>query len=920
MSEVVAAERLVNTTVEGAQRPTDVAVLAGGRTVASWMDEATGTARLRVFGADGAPATGEISLGVSADIAVAAVGNGFVAVRIVQVGGLQVDIVAQRYDAAGQPLGGPQTLSTETRVGPTLSYRGRHIDVIALSDGGYAVSWETSSANAFGSTSLSANVLVTDPSGGVEGRYDSNIVGGRGAGGYDPGLTIAELDDRSLAVSWLVASTGIGAGPYVPPFQAIANITHTGAQAARMDFDMTPRDATVLADGGPAVLGGSGLGAVDLGDGRIGFAWGSDSTVWFAIYQRESQAGPDVRTLPVKIAEGAAVDDVQIVELPDGRFVVGWVAGGDVMIRSFSRDGVALGEAERIGTVSEGQQDQLHLAVGADGRLAAIWRDASGQGGDASGTGVKMELRVFGQDQVGGNGSDTLTGGALGDRLSGGIGDDLLIGGGGADTLLGGIGGDRFQGGPGDDLMDGGTGRDYVSYENAPGAVVVDLVNQRATGGEGTDALLRIEVVYGSAYGDTLRGNYLSNGLIGNGGDDVIEPDLGSDYVDGGAGNDTLVLTGSVADYFVTDLNGQNAKLIGPYGTLEAHGFERVQLGGTALSWADFTSQAFNGLRYVASNPDLIASIGTDAQRALQHWTSTGKAAGRSLDSFDPIRYAASNPDLLAQFGTDAAGLTRHWITSGHTAGRSATSFDPLQYGAANPDVLQAFGLDPAALTRHYAGAGVHEGRATSGFDPLAYGAANDDLARIFGTDAQALFQHWITTGAFEGRAASGFDAVAYLLSYPELANSGVTVATAANHWLTTGADAGLRGDELFGREQSTHLLTGGRVVGELKSFTTGARFSEDRDWYQVMAGPDGAMRFNLRGDGPLDEMEINIFDASGRDLLLIGTHQGVIDVERQFVAGQTYYVVVRSFSGDEGTYLLQASGVTGAPADGWAV
>lgn len=817
MSEVLVAERLVNTTVAGVQRPGDVAVLADGRTVSSWIDEPTGTTRLRVFGADGSAVTGEVIAGSGADIAVAAVGQGFVAVRIIQVSGLQVHIVAQRYDGSGQPVGGPQILQSDARGGPTVGLTAQHIDVVALADGGYAVSWDARSGDFSGRSTLAAHVVVADASGAVEGRYSSGIASGRGGGGYDPHLTVIELADRSLAVSWSVANTGLAEGPWLPPYQALVQITHTGASTGRLGLEMTPRDATVLADGGFAVLGGRGLGIVEMGADRLGFAWATGDGVWFSIYQKASLAGANVRTVPVRIAEGANLSDVQIVETPDGRFVVGWVADGDVMIRTFPSEGVALGAAERLGAVSTGQQGQLHLAIGPGGALAAIWRDDSGQGGDASGAAVKLEVRAVGGDgleQQGTNGPDTLTGGSLGDRLSGGIDDDLLSGGGGADTLNGGMGGDRLSGGAGDDLMDGGSGRDYVSYEDAPAGVSVDLVQERATGGAGSDTLRRMEVVYGSAFDDVLRGNYLSNGLVGGGGNDIIEPDLGSDYLDGGAGVDTLVLTGSVADYFVTNLSGQDARIVGPYGNLEAHGFERVQLGGTTLSWADFTTQAFNGLRYVASNPDLIASIGADAERARQHWVNTGRAEGRSLEGFDPMRYAASNPDLLAQFGTDAAGLTRHWITSGHAAGRPTATFDAPQYGAANVDVLRAFGLDEAALTRHYVGAGVHAGLPLRGFDPLAYGAANDDLARVFGTDAEALFRHWITTGAYEMREASGFDAVAYLLSYPDLAAAGVTFDTAVSHWLTQGADAGLRGDELFGREQASHLLTGGRAVG----------------------------------------------------------------------------------------------------------
>jgi Ca2+-binding RTX toxin-like protein len=46
---------------------------------------------------------------------------------------------------------------------------------------------------------------------------------------------------------------------------------------------------------------------------------------------------------------------------------------------------------------------------------------------------------------LGGDGADTLTGGAENDRLEGRGGDDLLIGNGGADVLIGGDGNDRIR-------------------------------------------------------------------------------------------------------------------------------------------------------------------------------------------------------------------------------------------------------------------------------------------------------------------------------------------------------------------------------------------------------------------------------------------------------------------------------------------
>lgn len=925
MSEIVVAERLVNTATEGAQRPGDVAVLSGGRSAAAWIDDgAGGVAKLRVFGADGTAVTGDLSLGSATEVAVRAMGDGFAAVWIVQVGRQQVDIVAQRFDAAGQAVGGPQTLeSVDLRNTPILEYRATGLDLTGLSDGGYALGWTSGSFDNSGRASLVAHVTAVDSTGAVENRFAATIVSGRGAG-HAANVTVAELSDHTLLASWRFQDAALPNGPPQPPGQFFQRLDLAGqplGQAVRLD-------PSIPADGGPVVDGANGLSMVGLAGGQVAFAWISGGSVWVSLYPSAGLGMGNLtgRTPPVRLAEGVGGGEPQMALLPDGRLVVGWSAGGDVMAQVVSGAGQPEGAALRLGTTAAGVQDELRLAVGPDGALAALWRDDSGVGGDASGAGVKLALTAFELNQQGGPGIDRFTGGAAGDRLSGLANDDILFGGGGADTLDGGMGGDSLSGGAGDDRIVGGLNVDFVTYADAPAAVSADISALRATGGGGNDALIEIEALYGSAFSDTLTGNYLSNLLVGNAGDDTIDPYSGSDYLDGGAGTDTLILVGTVRDYFVTGLNGQDARLIGPYGTSEVHGFERVIIGGQTLSWSDFTNQAFNGLRYIASNPDLIASIGTDVDKARQHWMNTGRAEGRALDSFDPLRYAASNPDLLAQFGVDTQALARHWITTGFTAGRSATSFDALQYGAAHADLLRAFGADEAALTRHYAVAGAGEGRAVNGFDPLLYGASHDDLARLYGTDANGLFQHWIRAGVYEGREPTGFDKVAYLLSYPELVNAGVTFDTAINHWLTTGADQGLRGDELFGREQLGHGVAGGVVGGELKNFTTSGRASSDRDWFQVNAGPGGSLRVEVRGQdsggGTLADPRVEVYDANGR--LVASDEDGGLgrDASLQLsgvVPGGTYYVVVRAAGEEEGTYHLEVSGqVAGAPAEGW--
>lgn len=170
-------------------------------------------------------------------------------------------------------------------------------------------------------------------------------------------------------------------------------------------------------------------------------------------------------------------------------------------------------------------------------------------------------------DFRGGAGADLLKGRASDDLLYGFEGDDTLMGLGGHDVLAahegddslsGGAGDDYMLGGVGDDTIHGGAGVDWAAYEDATGAVAVDLrvSGPQHTGGAGVDKLVAIENLYGSAFNDHLFGddlkNFLSGGLgadtiYGHGGDDHLEGGEGNDLLDGGAGYDVVSYDGDFA-------------------------------------------------------------------------------------------------------------------------------------------------------------------------------------------------------------------------------------------------------------------------------------------------------------------------------------------------------------------------------------
>ncbi|OGB58099.1 MAG: hypothetical protein A2503_07505 [Burkholderiales bacterium RIFOXYD12_FULL_59_19] len=145
----------------------------------------------------------------------------------------------------------------------------------------------------------------------------------------------------------------------------------------------------------------------------------------------------------------------------------------------------------------------------------------------------------------------------FGDRLEGDAGNNRLEGMGGNDTLLGDSGSDTLIGGAGDDVLNGGaqviridtsdysSGYDLASYEAATSGVTVSLGRDgtagRATGGgQGSDTLIDIELILGSAFDDVISGSdrAVNEIMRGNAGNDTLlggsglGTDLGFNLVD----------------------------------------------------------------------------------------------------------------------------------------------------------------------------------------------------------------------------------------------------------------------------------------------------------------------------------------------------------------------------------------------------
>jgi len=288
---------------------------------------------------------------------------------------------------------------------------------------------------------------------------------------------------------------------------------------------------------------------------------------------------------------------------------------------------VSLTTGSGYGGYAEG--DILRFVTDANGKDVVFDKDANGNNLFRS-TFENLE----GSDQSdilleGDAGKNIIVGRAGDDVLRGEANDDTLVGGAGADTLYGGIN-NLILRSLTNDLTGGG---DTASYAEATSGVTVNLaasVNKEVIGlgsrGEATgDRLINIENLIGSAYGDNL---------IGDAGDNDINPGLSSDEidrVDGGDGFNRLTLNFSVDD------SSEYGGLYGGFGTVDGQYIDREKKSFTLDGKEPFFRD-----RVEFTNIQRLYIIGTS-----QNDTLFGGSYG------DVLLTGAGNDTIYGGFGND---------------------------------------------------------------------------------------------------------------------------------------------------------------------------------------------------------------------------------------------------------------------------
>lgn len=302
---------------------------------------------------------------------------------------------------------------------------------------------------------------------------------------------------------------------------------------------------------------------------------------------------------------------------------------------------------------------------------------------------------VTGLVQDGYGGQDTLVsieniqGSNFDDTITGDANSNLFFGNGGIDTISGGDGDDFIFGGTGIDILDGGAGSDRVYFSGdgigflQPGLTITfsnvdDTITSSNPNGD-IEVVNNFEQAFGTLGHDQITGDDQDN-LIGG--------FLGSDILDGGAGNDTLwsVIEGTT-DLSAGTIVYANSNL----GIATLANFENVV--GSAGEDLLIGDSGDNEITGGDNNDVLIGNAGNDLLNGGRHEAlNIGNDDDPGVDTVDySADPGAVSVNLAAGTATDGFGGSDTLQNIDNVIG---SAFNDTLIGDDNANVLEGLGGD----------------------------------------------------------------------------------------------------------------------------------------------------------------------------------------------------------------------------------
>jgi Ca2+-binding RTX toxin-like protein len=555
------------------------------------------------------------------------------------------EIYAQRYDAGGLPLG------NAFQVNVTTINLQTEPAVMALADNGFLVSWTS-----WGQDGTDGGIYARRYDAGGNALNPAELQVNTTANGNQTQPSLAKLADGGFAAVWQQDYSGL----YAQRYDASGNATGVETQIYPYFFN------------GPSQVKAAGLSG---GGYVVVWRWQEDGDNGTEVYARRYDNDGTALDVRFRVNTSSAFDQgaPSITALAGGGFVIAWQSqqngsNSDIYARRYAADGTAQGDEFRVNNTTGGEQVSPVVAALEDGGFVAVWSSqipgsggygVYGQSYGADGVRIGSEFRAdplgpasqsvltptvaaladggfligwaAAIDNSGSNPSgiyaqhfdaDGRALGALVLSFAGTASDEVLTGEFHANGIQGLGGNDTLNGGQGDDTLDGGEGSDTASFADALSGVTASLLLGSAWGSSGTDQIIAVEHLLGSAHADRLTGDGNDNRLEGSWGNDTLDGGGGDDTLEGGVGNDTASYA-SAAGGVTASLTAQGGiQDTGGAGSDILSGMENLQGSAHAdILTGDDNANVLGGgngsdtLTGGAGNDTLEGGIGSDTAR-----------------------------------------------------------------------------------------------------------------------------------------------------------------------------------------------------------------------------------------------------------------------------------------------------------------
>ncbi|WP_198411875.1 calcium-binding protein [Microvirga flavescens] len=569
---------------------------------------------------------------------------------------------AQRFYANGEKFGSEIIVDRASNASANAIYN-NDPDVVALANGGFAVSWtqlgsvgEELTSEVFYRAFDAAGAGSPVRHAPVVGSYKSNsVLTAMNDGSFV--LSYSASDEASVSTEIQrydatgsaiggVFSVGSGTPESLATLKNGNYVVITSELGSSIRGYICRPDGTLVDTGGFTVNETVGSKAFRpsvtvLADGRFVVAYtersevlgdGSGYSIRGRIYTADGTASGD--DFQINITERDYQRWPSLTALPNGGFAVAYQdmlgldgpsSSREASIRVVTFDKFGQHDSDEYTVVSGKYWDGLEsfeLAAVPDGRLIITWTSNDSFKNPYSAAQL-LDPRIDPLDWVGTGSSDNFVGTRLNDHLSG-------IG--GADRLYGDAGSDELNGGLGADTLDGGTGFDVASYKGAQSGVTASLETGVGTGGEAAgDSFVSIEGLIGSSHNDHLSGNAGDNELAGG---------LGADILEGKGGNDLYRV--DAGDQVIESANGGIDTVV-------------ADTSFTLARSAEVENLRTDSIFGVAS----ISLVGSDTANSIQGNAGSNVLKGRGGD--DIVTGESGNDKLYGEAGQDVltGGLGR---------------------------------------------------------------------------------------------------------------------------------------------------------------------------------------------------------------------------------------------------------------------